>query len=200
MQVVVYILLAYMVGSLSFAVIMSRLFCLPDPRTFGSHNPGATNVLRTGRKLAAGLTLAGDGLKGYVAVFVARQLAAGEVVLGLVALAVFLGHIYPLFFGFRGGKGVATALGVLTALSPWLGAAVLASWLLAAYMWRISSLSALIAAALAPLYAAAILGFNVLTLTVLILSVWLAMRHKANIRNLLAGAEAAIGSNGPQAK
>ncbi|MDA8381837.1 MAG: glycerol-3-phosphate 1-O-acyltransferase PlsY [Betaproteobacteria bacterium] len=200
MQAVVSILLAYMVGSLSFAVIMSRLFRLPDPRTFGSHNPGATNVLRTGRKLAAGLTLAGDGLKGYAAVFLARQLGAGEGVLGLVALAVFLGHLYPLFFGFRGGKGVATALGILTALSPWLGVAVLASWLLAAYMWRISSLSALIAAALAPLYAAAILGFNFLTLTVLVLSAWLVMRHKANIRNLLAGAEAAIGSEGPQTK
>lgn len=190
-------LLAYLIGSLSFAVLVSRLFGLPDPRTFGSRNPGATNVLRTGRRLAAALTLGGDAAKGWLAVFLVRYLASryglGPNVVAVSALAVFLGHVYPLFFGFQGGKGVATALGILLALNPLLGLGVLGTWLLAALIWRISSLSALIAAAAAPLYALPMFGLHVYTLTVLGLSLLLVWRHKSNIRNLLAGTEKSLG-------
>ena len=154
MPSIIFILAAYLIGSLSFAVIVSKAFGLPDPRTFGSKNPGATNVLRTGKKLAAALTLLGDAAKGWLAVFLALRLAPvyglDETVVAASAMAVFLGHVYPVFFGFHGGKGVATALGILLALNPWLGLAALATWLLATYMWRISSLSALIAAVFAP--------------------------------------------------
>lgn len=197
MPTIVFVLSAYLLGSLSFAVIVSKAFGLADPRSFGSGNPGATNVLRTGKKLAAALTLLGDAAKGWLAVFLVQKFAPGfglgETVIALVALAVFLGHIYPVFFGFHGGKGVATALGILLALSPWLGLAVLATWLLAAWMWRTSSLSALIAAGFAPLYALALLNFGALPLAVLLLSVLLFWRHKTNIRNLLAGKEGQIG-------
>lgn len=190
-------LLAYLIGSLSFAVLVSRLFGLPDPRTFGSRNPGATNVLRTGRRLAAALTLGGDAAKGWLAVFLVQYLASryglGPNVVAVSALAVFLGHVYPLFFGFQGGKGVATALGILLALNPLLGLGVLGTWLLAALIWRISSLSALIAAASAPLYALPAFGLHVYTLTVLGLSLLLVWRHKSNIRNLLAGTEKSLG-------
>jgi glycerol-3-phosphate acyltransferase PlsY len=197
MPSIVFVVAAYLIGSLSFAVIVSKAFGLADPRSFGSKNPGATNVLRTGRKLAAALTLLGDAAKGWLAVFLAFRFGpaygVGEAGVAAVALAVFIGHVYPLFFGFHGGKGVATALGILLALNPWLGLAVLATWLLAAYMWRTSSLSALIAAAFAPVYGAAILGFNVITLAILLLSVLLVWRHKSNIQNLLSGQETRIG-------
>jgi glycerol-3-phosphate acyltransferase PlsY len=201
MATLIFILLAYLIGSLSFAVIVSRIFGLPDPRSFGSKNPGATNVLRTGKKLAAVLTLLGDAAKGYVAVALAKALAAAygvaESGVALAAVAVFVGHLYPVFFRFQGGKGVATALGVLLAIHPWLGAITLATWLLAAYMWRTSSLSALIAASFAPLYAGAmfdrgVIGGAFFAATAL-LSVLLIYRHKANIRNLLAGKEGRIG-------
>ena len=155
---------AYLLGSLSFAVIVSRAMGLPDPRSFGSGNPGATNVLRTGRKTAAILTLLGDALKGWVAVVAARALAAhfglDEDIVLLCALAAFIGHLFPVFFGFQGGKGVATALGILVALDPWLGLACLATWVAMALAFRISSLSALVTAVLAPVYAGLLLGWD----------------------------------------
>ncbi|MEW5943002.1 MAG: glycerol-3-phosphate 1-O-acyltransferase PlsY [Pseudomonadota bacterium] len=197
MPTIAFVLSAYLIGSLSFAVIVSKAFGLADPRSFGSGNPGATNVLRTGKKLAAALTLLGDAAKGWLAVFLVQKLAPGaglgDSLVAAAALAVFAGHIYPVFFGFHGGKGVATALGILLAFSPWLGLSVLATWLLAAWMWRTSSLSALIAAGFAPLFALAYLGAGIQAVAVLCLSLLLAWRHKANIRNLLAGKEGRIG-------
>lgn len=197
MPSIVFVVAAYLIGSLSFAVIVSKAFGLDDPRSFGSKNPGATNVLRTGKKLAAVLTLLGDAAKGWLAVFLALRLGpgygVGEAGVAAVVLAVFLGHVYPVFFGFHGGKGVATALGILLALNVWLGLAVLATWLLAAYMWRTSSLSALIAAGFAPLYGFTILGFNYYSLAIVLLSLLLLWRHQSNIRNLLSGQETRIG-------
>jgi len=197
MATIAFVLFAYLIGSISFAVIASKLFGLPDPRTFGSKNPGATNVLRTGKKAAAALTLFGDGAKGWLAVFLALRFAAdygvSEYGVAAVCVAVFLGHVYPVFFNFHGGKGVATLLGILLALSLWLGLSVLATWLVAILIWRISSLSALIAAALAPLYAVLLLRFNILSVTVLLLSLLLIWRHQSNIRNLLSGKEKPIG-------
>lgn len=199
-----WIVAGYLIGSLSFAVIVSKLFGLPDPRTFGSNNPGATNVLRTGKKAAAVLTLLGDAAKGYVAVALAQHYGVPQ---GLpewgvagVALTAFLGHIYPLFFGFHGGKGVATALGILLALSPWVGLGALGTWLLAAYMWRISSLSALIAAGFAPVYATTVFGFSMMTGAVALLSALLVWRHKENIGRLLRGEEKAFGKKKPERK
>ena len=201
MNTVIFILAAYLIGSISFAVLTSKVFGLPDPRTFGSRNPGATNVLRTGKKLAAAVTLLGDGAKGWLAVFLALKLAPvyglDETAVAASAIAVFLGHAYPVFFGFHGGKGVATALGILLAFNPWLGLATLATWLLAAYMWRISSLSALIAAALAPLYGWVLLQSGMLKAAVLLVALLLIWRHKSNIRNLLSGKEKAIGKTQP---
>lgn len=203
MYTIVFTLVAYLIGSLSFAVIISKLFRLPDPRSFGSRNPGATNVLRTGKKLAAALTLLGDATKGWAAVFLAQHFApaygADEYAIAAVMLAVFIGHVYPVFFRFQGGKGVATALGILLALNLWLGLCVLATWALAAYMWRVSSLSALIAAALAPLYAVMLFGFGIFTGTVLVLSLLLIWRHKSNIRNLLSGKENLISQGADRA-
>lgn len=190
-------LLAYLIGSVSFAVLSSRLFGLPDPRSFGSRNPGATNVLRTGNKYAAVMTLLGDGAKGWLAVYLARLLAVhyslGEWATMAAALAVVIGHIYPVFFRFAGGKGVATILGVLLALNLWLGLSVIATWLLAAAMWRTSSLSALIAAGFAPMYAFALFGIGPYTWLTVLLSLILIWRHKENIRNLMARREGAIG-------
>ena len=201
MNTVIFILAAYLIGSVSFAVLTSKAFGLPDPRTFGSMNPGATNVLRTGRKLAAALTLLGDGAKGWLAVFLAAGLAPvyglDDGAVAATVVAVFLGHAYPVFFGFHGGKGVATALGILLALNPWLGLAALATWLLAAYMWRISSLSALLAAVFAPLYALVLLQSGVLVGAVGAMSLLLIWRHKTNIQNLLSGKERAIGKPQP---
>lgn len=189
--------LAYLIGSVSFAVLTSRLFGLPDPRSFGSKNPGATNVLRTGNKVAALLTLLGDAAKGWVAVYVAKALATryglGDATIALAALAVVLGHIYPLFSRFVGGKGVATIFGVLLALNAWLGLAVIATWLLAAWMWRTSSLSALIAAGFAPIYAFAVFGIGRYTLLTIVLIAILIWRHQENIRNLIKRREGAIG-------
>lgn len=185
---------AYLLGSVATAIVVSRLLGLPDPRTMGSGNPGATNVLRTGRKGAALATLLGDMLKGLLPVALARLLEVGEVTLIATALAAFLGHIYPVFFQFRGGKGVATALGVLLGLAPWLGLAVLGVWLLVAATLRYSSLAALIAAATAPviawglgLGAAAIIG-------VTFMSALLIARHRGNIQRLLNGTESRIGA------
>lgn len=198
MITLLFIAVAYLIGSLSFAVIVSRAMRLPDPRSFGSGNPGATNVLRTGRKAAAALTLLGDALKGWVAVVLAAMLApqfglSKEVVL-LCALAVFLGHLFPVFFKFKGGKGVATALGVLVGLSPWLGLACLITWLFMAGVFRISSLSALTTAILAPVYAGLLMGWsNPATTAVLVIALLLVYRHKSNLINLANGTEGRIG-------
>ena len=201
MNTVIFILAAYLIGSVSFAVLISKAFGLPDPRTFGSKNPGATNVLRTGKKLAAAVTLLGDGAKGWLAVFLAIRLAPvyglDETVVAASAIAVFLGHVYPVFFGFHGGKGVATVLGILLALNLWLGLAALATWLLATTLWRISSVSALIAAAFTPFYGWLWLKSGVLVSAVGVLSLLLMWRHKSNIQNLLSGKEHAIGKTQP---
>ena len=195
MGTIALIILAYLIGSLSFAVLMSRAFGLPDPRSYGSGNPGATNVMRSGKKAAAALTLLGDGAKGWLAVFLAQQLAsgwnAGDLAIAGSALAVFIGHIYPVFFGFKGGKGVATAAGILLALNVCLGLAVVATWLLTFALSRYSSLSALLAATLAPLYAVFFLG-SLYVATVLVLSGLLIWRHRANIQKLLHGKESSF--------
>ena len=193
-----FVVVAYLIGSLSFAVIVSRAMGLPDPRSFGSGNPGATNVLRTGRKMAAVLTLLGDALKGWVAVALARALAPqfglDEGIVLLCALAVFIGHLFPLYFRFQGGKGVATALGVLVGLNPWLGLACLATWLFTAGVFRISSLAALAAAALAPVYAGLLIGWGDAAMTVLVITLLLVYRHKSNLIKLVNGQEARIGA------
>ncbi len=194
MGTIALVILCYLIGSLSFAVMVSRACGLPDPRTYGSGNPGATNVMRTGKKAAAALTLLGDGAKGWAAVFLAQGLApqwgVHEMGLVLAALAAFFGHLYPIFFGFKGGKGVATAAGILLALNLWLGIAVLSTWVTVFVVSRISSLSALLAATSAPLYAVYFLGDRRLTMgMVLALSLLLIWRHRSNIRNLLQGKE-----------
>ncbi len=193
------IVAAYLIGSLSFAVIVSKLFGLPDPHTYGSGNPGATNVLRTGKKLAALLTLVGDGAKGWFAVWLAQRFAAdfqlGAITLACVAFAVFIGHLFPIFFKFQGGKGVATAAGILLAISLWLGLATLATWLAMAVLFRYSSLAALTASVFAPLYTFFLFGvsspylFAVIPMCALL--VW---RHQANITKLLNGTEAKLGA------
>jgi len=187
-------LAAYLLGSVPFAMISSKLFGLADPRSYGSGNPGATNVLRSGNKKAALLTLIGDAAKGWLAVFVARHLELGDGTVALVALAVFVGHLFPVFLKFKGGKGVATAAGVLLALDPLLGLATLATWLLVAYVSRYSSLAAILAAAAAPLYAMLMHGGNAQTFVVLLLALGLIAKHWGNIQRLLAGQESRIGS------
>jgi len=197
MTIVLFAVAAYLIGSLSFAVIVSRAFGLPDPTSYGSGNPGATNVLRTGRKAAALLTLLGDGGKGWVAVYAAKLLAPqygiDEAGIAAVALAVLLGHLYPVFFGFRGGKGVATALGVLLAINLWLGLGALSTWLVIFVFFRISSLSAIIAAIFAPIGDVFLHGPRLMTVAITAISVLLLWRHKENIRRLLAGEEGRVG-------
>lgn len=199
MITVVLIFSAYLLGSISFAVVASRLFKLPDPRSYGSGNPGATNVLRTGKKAAAVVTLLGDAGKGWVAVVVAKYLSevwglGNEVVAG-AALAVFLGHLFPVFLAFKGGKGVATSAGILLGLNPWLGVLVVSTWIVVARVSRISSLSALLSALFAPLYTYFLLGEKELVITVLIISTLLILKHRPNIANLIAGKEARIGKS-----
>ncbi|MCE2691109.1 MAG: glycerol-3-phosphate 1-O-acyltransferase PlsY [Rubrivivax sp.] len=191
------IALSYLVGSLSFAVIISRLMGLADPRSYGSGNPGATNVLRSGNKAAALLTLAFDVLKGYLPVMAAllwqERLGLGPFAIALVGLSAFLGHLWPVYFRFQGGKGVATAAGVLLALNPVLGAATLASWLLIAVFFRYSSLASLVAAAFAPFFQLLIWGVKPAMLCIVPMSLLLVWRHGPNIRKLLAGTESKIG-------
>jgi glycerol-3-phosphate acyltransferase PlsY len=187
------ILLAYLLGSISTAVIVSRALRLPDPRLHGSGNPGATNVLRLGGKRAAGLALAGDMLKGLIPVILARALGASDLILALVALAAFLGHLYPVFFGFKGGQGVATALGVVLGLSWSVGLAVAATWLLMALGFRYSSLSAIVAAALAPFYMIWLAPVPEWIAAVSLMVVILLWRHRSNVRKLLTGREDKIG-------
>lgn len=185
--------LAYLLGSISSAVVIARVMGLPDPREIGSKNPGATNILRYGGRTAAVLTLAGDILKGVIPVLVARALTADAVIITLCGFAAFLGHLFPVFFGFRGGKGVATALGVWFALNPWVGLALLATWVLMALLFRYSSLAALAASALAPLYVAWLSPGDPYLATMIVMSAILIFRHRANIRNLIAGTETKIG-------
>ena len=186
-----------MLGSISFAVIASWIFRLPDPRTFGSKNPGATNVLRSGNKAAAILTLLGDAGKGWVAVVLAQHLAPvwglDNKVIAAVALLVFLGHIWPVFLRFKGGRGVATAVGVVLGLNLWSGILAIITWIIVALIWRFSSLSALVAATLTPVYAWIFLGSEVSTLVILVISLLIIWRHKSNIANLVAGKETRIG-------
>ena len=196
------VLAAYLIGSLSFAVLVSRLMGLSDPRTYGSGNPGATNVLRSGHKSAAALTLLLDAAKGWLPVWLVARYGAdlgwADEVLAPVALAAFLGHVWPVFFRFQGGKGVATAAGVLLGIEPFLGLATLASWLIVVFFSRISSLGAICAAVFAPFFY--VLGIGVawpsrpgLGLAVAAMGAVLLYRHRANIGRLLAGSEPRIG-------
>jgi glycerol-3-phosphate acyltransferase PlsY len=191
------VLAAYLVGSLSFAVIISRAMGLADPRSYGSGNPGATNVLRTGHRAAAVATLACDALKGYVPVLLALVYAPrfgfGETTVAFVGLAAFLGHLWPLYFGFKGGKGVATAAGVLLAFNPWLGAATLLSWLIIAVFFRYASLASIVAALFAPFYQLLVWGVAPTLLAVCAMSLLLVWRHQGNLRKLFAGTESKIG-------
>jgi glycerol-3-phosphate acyltransferase PlsY len=188
------ILGAYLLGSIPFAVVSSRLFGLADPRSYGSGNPGATNVLRSGNKAAAIVTLLGDATKGWLAVFLANHFMLPNMVVGLVALAVFFGHLFPVFLKFKGGKGVATAAGVLLALDWVLGVATLGLWALTVLFSRYSSLGALIAAAGAPLLAAMMWGANFQMLAVGVISLALISKHWPNLQRLLAGSEPKIGA------
>jgi glycerol-3-phosphate acyltransferase PlsY len=194
MQIALALVAAYLLGSVPFAMLSSKLFGLADPRTYGSGNPGATNVLRSGNKKAALFTLVGDALKGWVAVFIAQQTGFSNSIIGLVALAVFLGHLYPIFLKFKGGKGVATAAGVLIALDPLLGLAVGCTWLLIAFAFRYSSLAAVVAAAMAPVISVLMHGGNGQTVVVGILGMALIGKHWQNIQRLMAGQESKIGS------
>ncbi len=193
-----FVVAAYLLGSISFGILMSKVFGLPDPRTVGSGNPGATNVLRSGKKLAAFLTLFGDAFKGYLAVWLAICYGLSDMVICLVALAVFIGHLYPVYYRFKGGKGVATALGVLLAISPWLGLSVLLTWVLAFAIWRYSSLAAILAAAVSPLFAWNLLGGEMAYfVTVVVLALLLIWRHRSNIHKLLEGTEGGFGKGKP---
>ena len=183
----------YLLGSIATAVLVSRALGVADPRTGGSGNPGATNVLRLAGRKAAALTLAGDVLKGVLPVLAARAVDLPPGPVALVALAAFLGHLYPIFFGFKGGKGVATALGALLGVDPLLGAAVLATWLAVAAVSRYSSLAALAASILAPGYAYALSGEPMVVGAVAVMAALLVWRHRANIRRLVAGEEGRIG-------
>jgi glycerol-3-phosphate acyltransferase PlsY len=194
--------LAYLIGSISFAVVVSKSMSLPDPHSYGSGNPGATNVLRTGNKLAAGLTFLGDALKGYFAVMLARILlgdqsltsSLGSWVLCGVVLAVFLGHLFPIFHGFKGGKGVATACGILFGVNMILGVATLGTWIIVAVFMRYSSLAALAAAVFGPMYFVFLFGFQPMGIALLVVCLLLIWRHRSNIQNLLNGTESRIGS------
>lgn len=194
---VIFAVAAYLIGSISFAVVVSRAMGLADPRTYGSGNPGATNVLRSGNKKAAILTLLGDAAKGWLAVWLAQWLAArfgvDETGIALVVIAVFLGHLFPVFHRFEGGKGVATAAGILLALNVWLGLATLATWLFIAVFFRYSSLAALVSAVFAPFFYVLMNGFDWIAGAVALMAVLLIARHRANIAKLLAGKESRIG-------
>jgi glycerol-3-phosphate acyltransferase PlsY len=196
------VLAAYLVGSLSFAVIVSRVMGLADPRSYGSKNPGATNVLRSGNRTAALLTLAFDALKGYVPVLLALvyapRLGLSETAVAFVGLAAFLGHLWPVFFRFQGGKGVATAAGVLLALQPGLGLATLLSWALIAAFFRYSSLASIAAALFAPFYQLLIWGAEPALACIAPMSLLLIWRHEGNIRKLMAGTEGRIGQKAEQ--
>lgn len=197
MQYAFVVVIAYLLGSVSFAIVVSKAFALPDPRAYGSGNPGATNVLRTGRKAAALLTLLGDAGKGWLVVWLASRYSGESSVSGLLVplagLGAFLGHLFPIYHRFRGGKGVATAGGVLLGFNPLLGATTIAIWVAMAATFRYSSLAALVAAVFAPAYAFWFFGPGPLTAVVIALAVLLVWRHKANLLRLIAGHEGRIG-------
>lgn len=197
MNTVLATIAAYLVGSVSFAVVMSKLFGLADPRSYGSKNPGATNVLRSGNKTAAALTLLGDGFKGWFAVWLAQrygpQYGIADAGIASISIAVFLGHLWPVFTRFVGGKGVATMLGVLLGLNVWLGVAALVTWLVIAYAFRYSSLAALVTSVFAPFYYGLLFGTDEKLLAVLAMTGLLLYRHRQNIANLMAGKESRIG-------
>lgn len=186
---------SYLIGSLSSAIIVCKMMRLPDPRSEGSKNPGATNVLRFGGKKAAAITLAGDMIKGLIPVLVVKYMDMSMLTIALVGFAAFIGHLYPVFFGFKGGKGVATMLGVMFGFSWWVGLATAATWLFMAKVVKISSLSALVATALAPVYVW--IWFNsVPTIAVtVIMTIILFWRHRSNIQNLISGKEDKIGTD-----
>jgi glycerol-3-phosphate acyltransferase PlsY len=191
---------AYLLGSVPFAVIFSRLFGLQDPRTYGSGNPGATNVLRSGNKAAAALTLFGDAAKGWLAVWLAIQIQTSPLLVAGVAIAVFLGHLYPIFLKFKGGKGVATAFGVMVAIEPFLALATMATWIIVAVFFRFSSLAALTCAVFAPFYyffGGMLVWTSHLPIgaALIVIALFLLYRHKANIQRLIAGTEPRIGSS-----
>ena len=191
------VIAAYLIGSLSFAVIVSKYYGMDDPRTYGSGNPGATNVLRSGKKKAAALTLLGDALKGLVAVILARclqdALNLSDITIAAVAVAALVGHMWPIFFGFKGGKGVATALGVLLALSPATALVCAAIWLVMAFGFKVSSLAALAATVAAPLVAFWLMPYPSWAWATVVIAVLVLYRHKSNIQNLLQGKEGKIG-------
>lgn len=195
MQILDYslIIAGYLFGSISSAIIVCKLMRLPDPRTLGSNNPGATNVLRFGGKKAAAIVLLGDMVKGVIPVIAARLLGADALVLGAVGFAAFIGHLYPVFFGFRGGKGVATAFGVFATLNWQVGLALVGTWLLIAKVFKISSLAALTAAVLAPLYIWWLTGEQHWVTMGIVMSAILVWRHRSNIQKLLSGKESSIG-------
>ncbi len=194
--------IAYLIGSISFAVVVSKCMRLPDPHSYGSGNPGATNVLRTGNKLAAVLTLIGDALKGFFAVMLARILLGDESLTSTlsswllcgVVIAVFLGHLFPIFHGFKGGKGVATACGILFGINWILGLATLGTWIIVAAFMRYSSLAALAAAVFGPIYFVFLFGFQPMGIALLVVCLLLIWRHRSNIHNLINGKESRIGS------
>jgi len=186
------VVFAYLLGSVSAAIITCKVMGLPDPRSEGSRNPGATNVLRYGGKKAAAITLFGDMLKGLLPVLLGRAIGVDESVLAAIAMAAFLGHLYPLFFGFKGGKGVATAFGVLLGLAWPVALAVLVTWLVMAKVFKVSSLSALVAASLTPLYTWLLAPVNVYISLSFAISVLLLWRHRSNIQRLLSGEEGKI--------
>ncbi|HEY6823208.1 MAG TPA: glycerol-3-phosphate 1-O-acyltransferase PlsY [Steroidobacteraceae bacterium] len=192
LPILITILVAYLIGSISFAILVTRAMQLPDPRSYGSKNPGATNVLRSGSKLAAVLTLLGDAAKGLIAVWLAQRSVPEAT--PYAALAVFLGHLFPVYHRFTGGKGVATAAGVLLAIDWRLGVGTLATWLIIVAFVRYSSLAAMIAAAFAPFFTALLMGFDAYFACVLVMAVLLVWRHRGNIARLMAGSESRIGS------
>lgn len=191
------VLAAYLLGSVSFAVVVSRFLGLADPRSYGSGNPGATNVLRSGNKIAALVTLLGDAAKGWIAVWAAQRWGGNwgleDGTVALVAMAVFLGHLYPIFLKFKGGKGVATAAGVLLALQPWLGLAALIVWLMVAVFFRYSSLASIVACGFAPPFYALVWGFDPTFVAVTVVAGFTVWRHRVNIGKLMAGKESRIG-------
>ncbi|OYZ40580.1 MAG: acyl-phosphate glycerol 3-phosphate acyltransferase [Methylotenera sp. 24-45-7] len=193
----VWIVGAYLIGSIAFGILVSKLYGLPDPRTVGSGNIGATNVARSGKKMAAVLTLLGDVFKGWFPVWIALQSGMLMWVVSGVGLAVFFGHLYPLYHGFKGGKGVATALGVMLAISPLLGVAALLTWVLVFAISRYSSLGAIVAALLAPVYAWYLLPYQDYVIAVLVMSIFLIWRHRTNIQKLIAGTESGFGKKKP---